>query len=56
MRQAATALGVGLVVGVLFAGLRLPIPAPPTLAGVAGIVGIFVGYLLVVQLTHPERT
>ncbi len=34
--------------GILFAFLRLPVPAPPTLAGIAGIVGIFLGYSIVV--------
>lgn len=37
----------GLVVGVVFAALRIPIPAPPSLAGVMGIVGIWLGYRLV---------
>lgn len=37
----------GFVVGALFARLRLPVPAPPTLAGVMGIVGLFLGYWLV---------
>lgn len=32
--------------GFVFAIMRLPIPAPPTLAGVLGIVGITVGYFL----------
>ncbi|WP_366923671.1 XapX domain-containing protein [Metallumcola ferriviriculae] len=36
----------GMVVGLLFAILRLPVPAPPTVAGVMGIVGIFLGYLV----------
>ena len=36
----------GLGVGFIFAIMRLPIPAPPTLAGVLGIVGITVGYFL----------
>ncbi|MDB4896841.1 MAG: hypothetical protein JWN15_3103, partial [Firmicutes bacterium] len=26
--------------------LKLPIPAPPSLTGILGIVGIFLGYLL----------
>jgi len=34
----------GLVIGILFARLKLPVPAPPNLAGVMGIVGIFIGY------------
>jgi XapX domain-containing protein len=44
------AVVAGGVVGFLFATLRLPIPAPPTLAGVLGIVGITVGYYLAVKL------
>ncbi|WP_095210617.1 XapX domain-containing protein [Endozoicomonas ascidiicola] len=35
----------GFAVGVLFSFLRLPIPAPPTLAGVMGIVGVYLGFL-----------
>lgn len=37
----------GLLVGALFAFFGVPIPAPPKLAGVMGIVGIFLGYRLV---------
>lgn len=36
----------GLIVGFLFAWIRLPIPAPPKLVGVMGIVGIYLGYKL----------
>lgn len=46
MVEVAKALFSGLVVGVLFSALKLPIPAPPALAGIMGIVGIFIGYLL----------
>ena len=35
--------GTGLFVGLLFTGLKLPLPAPPALAGVLGILGIFAG-------------
>ena len=37
----------GLVVGGFFAFFRIPVPAPPTIAGVMGIVGIWAGYQLV---------
>lgn len=40
------ALAVGLTVGLLFQRLGLPIPAPTALAGVLGIVGIYLGYRL----------
>ncbi|SMO68144.1 XapX domain-containing protein [Melghirimyces algeriensis] len=36
----------GLIVGFLFAWLRLPIPAPNALPGVLGIIGIYLGYKL----------
>ncbi|TDC28490.1 DUF1427 family protein [Micromonospora sp. 15K316] len=47
MKDALLALLTGLIVGVVFALLRLPIPAPPTLAGIAGIIGIFLGFIVV---------
>jgi len=44
------ALTTGLLAGALFAFLNVPIPAPPELAGIMGIVGIFLGYKLVQTL------
>ena len=44
------ALGVGLFLGGLFAMLKLPIPAPMTLGGILGVVGIAVGAVLVTTL------
>lgn len=41
------ALLTGLLTGALFRFLNVPIPAPPELPGVMGIVGIFLGYKLV---------
>jgi XapX domain-containing protein len=40
----------GFVVGILFARVKLPVPAPPTLSGVMGIVGMFLGYILAVRV------
>lgn len=39
----ALALGAGIFVGVLFSWLKLPLPAPPTLVGIMGAMGIFLG-------------
>jgi len=47
MKELVLAFGTGVMVGVVFALFKLPIPAPPTLAGVLGIVGIYIGYLIV---------
>ena len=33
----------GFAVGLLFSFLRLPIPAPPVLPGVMGIIGVYLG-------------
>lgn len=41
------ALVTGMVAGGLFSALDVPIPAPPNLAGVMGIVGLFLGYRIV---------
>ena len=38
------ALLTGFVTGALFTFLGIPMPAPPELPGVVGIVGIYVGY------------
>ncbi|ANX14197.1 XapX domain-containing protein [Fictibacillus halophilus] len=36
----------GAVVGFVFAMFKLPIPAPPALPGIMGIVGIYLGFQL----------
>ena len=41
------ALATGTVVGIIFALLKLPIPAPSVLAGIMGIVGIYLGFKLI---------
>jgi XapX domain-containing protein len=40
-----TITGAG--VGAIFALFKLPVPAPPVFAGVMGIVGLWIGYMLV---------
>lgn len=42
-----TPLLTGAVVGIAFAALKLPIPAPPTITGILGIVGIWLGYIFI---------
>jgi len=44
------ALGSGVLAGAIFAFIKLPIPAPPSLAGLLGVVGITVGYMIVTKL------
>jgi len=47
MTQALLAAVSGLIVGGLFSFLNLPILAPPTLSGVMGIVGIYLGFIII---------
>ncbi|MBM7551803.1 XapX domain-containing protein [Thalassobacillus pellis] len=44
MKEVIIALVTGFAVGFIFALFKLPIPAPPALAGVAGIIGIYLGF------------
>jgi len=46
MTEAILALIGGLIVGIVFSAVKLPLPAPPTLPGILGTVGMFIGYQL----------
>ncbi|NIP97432.1 MAG: XapX domain-containing protein [Akkermansiaceae bacterium] len=43
MTEILLALIVGVAVGLVFSASKLPLPSPPVLAGVVGIVGIYLG-------------
>ncbi len=43
MAEVLLAMVSGLMVGLLFSALKLPIPAPPVLPGVMGIFGVYLG-------------
>ena len=51
MKEILLATLTGIIVGVLFKVLKLPLPAPAVLSGVMGIVGIYLGGKLVDWLT-----
>jgi XapX domain-containing protein len=42
---AVLALLTGFATGAVFRFLNVPIPAPPNLSGILGIVGIYLGYV-----------
>lgn len=50
MTTGLNALAVGILVGLTFGFTRMPVPAPPTLAGVMGVVGITVGWQVAVWI------
>ena len=43
---AVLALVTGFLTGTVFRFLNVPIPAPPNVSGVLGIVGIYLGYVV----------
>jgi XapX domain-containing protein len=46
MKEAILALFAGVIIGIVFKVIRLPLPAPPVLAGVLGVVGIYMGGMI----------
>lgn len=52
MQEILLAILTGSVAGILFALVRLPVPAPPAFAGVAGIIGLWIGYSIVQRLIN----
>lgn len=45
MTEIFIALVAGTLIGIIFSLLRLPIPAPEAISGIAGILGIYLGSL-----------
>lgn len=43
MNEVVMAIVAGFFVGVLFSAIKLPLPAPPVLPGVMGIMGVYLG-------------
>jgi XapX domain-containing protein len=52
MHEIFLALLAGIFVGVVFTLLKLPLPAPPVLSGIVGILGILVGSKIVIFITE----
>ena len=45
--QCVASLFLGMLVGMAFGLMKLPTPAPLTVSGVLGILGLYVGYSLI---------
>ncbi len=50
MRDILLSTLTGFGCGVVFAAFKLPVPAPPVFAGVAGIVGLWAGYAILIKV------
>ncbi|MGG5253483.1 XapX domain-containing protein [Neobacillus sp. SM06] len=47
MKEVMMALFAGVLVGMLFKFLKLPLPAPPVFSAVVGVFGVYFGGVLV---------
>jgi XapX domain-containing protein len=47
MKEVILALLAGLLVGILFKFLKLPLPAPPVFSAVVGVFGVYFGGVIV---------
>jgi XapX domain-containing protein len=50
MRETLLAVLTGFASGAVFALFKLPVPAPPVFAGVAGIMGLWAGYSVISKI------
>jgi XapX domain-containing protein len=50
MKDTLLSIITGFGCGVVFAAFKLPVPAPPVFAGVAGIIGLWIGYKTLTQI------
>lgn len=51
MKEIILSVITGGICGIVFALMKLPVPAPPVFAGVAGIIGLWLGYDLITRIT-----
>lgn len=50
MKETLLAILTGFASGAVFALFKLPVPAPPVFAGVAGIIGLWAGYSVITKI------
>jgi hypothetical protein len=50
MKEIILSILTGFGCGVVFAAFKLPVPAPPVFAGLAGIIGIWLGATILTQI------
>jgi XapX domain-containing protein len=50
MKEVFLSTLTGFGCGIVFAAFKLPVPAPPVFAGLAGIIGIWLGATILTQI------
>lgn len=52
MKEIVVAFFVGLVIGVIFKFVKLPVPVPHGLSGLVGLIGMFIGANVIDLITN----
>ena len=50
MKDILLSILTGFGCGAIFAAFKLPVPAPPVFAGVAGIIGLWIGFDIITKV------
>jgi XapX domain-containing protein len=50
MKDILLSILTGFGCGTIFAAFKLPVPAPPVFAGVAGIIGLWIGFDIITRV------
>ena len=50
MKEILLSIITGFGCGIVFAAFKLPVPAPPIFAGVAGIIGLWIGFTTITKV------
>ena len=50
MKEILLSTITGFGCGAVFAAFKLPVPAPPVFAGVAGIIGLWIGFTILTRI------
>jgi XapX domain-containing protein len=50
MKEILLSILTGFGCGAIFAAFKLPVPAPPVFAGVAGIIGLWIGFSVIMKV------
>jgi len=56
MKELILALVGGIAVGMVFKLIKMPLPAPPVLAGVLGVFGVYLGGVIIDWLAQLIRS
>ena len=46
MKDISISFGIAFLIGAFLGYVKLPVPAPSTVAGIVGLIGLFIGWFI----------